>query len=157
MYELIRKDWIESRKSGDKFKAEKLGLIISEVKLKESSLELSKEEKKLLEKDGKRDIDAITEYVIKQGIKNLRELVQVKQKCESYDEERELTILLQYVTTGPQLNEIELSEVIDAIITENNASSMKDMKIVMSELKDKYDGRYDPKLAGPLAKQKLIG
>ena len=90
----------------------------------------------------------------------------VKQRKESYEiymqsgrtelAEKELCeqkVLERYLPT--QMSEDELHNLIDKIIADTSASSMRDMGKVMGALKKDYDGQYDNKTASEYIKSKL--
>ena len=54
-----------------------------------------------------------------------------------------------------QLNETELTEIINTTITELNASSMKDMGTVISEVNKKVSGRAEGRIIAEIIKYKL--
>jgi len=54
-----------------------------------------------------------------------------------------------------QLNETELMEIINTTITELNASSMKDMGNVISEVNKKVSGRAEGRIIAQIVKNKL--
>lgn len=89
-----------------------------------------------------------------------------KQRKESYDiyvqanreelankELAEKVILDEYLPK--MLSEDELNSVVDSIIAETNASTMKDMGNVMKTLSTKYSNQYDGKLASTIIRGKL--
>ena len=78
----------------------------------------------------------------------------VKQRMESADiykknerlelakkEEYEISVIRNFMPS--QLSNEEVKTIIDKIIHDNNASSIKDMGVVMAELKKKYSGQLD--------------
>ena len=54
-----------------------------------------------------------------------------------------------------QLNETELTEIINTTITELNASTMKDMGTVISEVNKKVSGRAEGRIIAEIVKNKL--
>jgi len=68
-------------------------------------------------------------------------------------EEYEISIIRNFMPT--QLSDEEVKTIIDKIIQDNNASSIKDMGVVMAELKKKYSGQLDFGAAGKLIKELL--
>ena len=54
-----------------------------------------------------------------------------------------------------QINETELTEIINITITELNASSMKDMGTVISEVNKKVSGRAEGRIIAQMVKNKL--
>ena len=92
----------------------------------------------------------------------------VKQRQESMDiysragrheladkEQQEMFVLKNYLPKT--LSEEELKAVIDALIVELGAQSMKDMGRVMKALGEKYPNQYDGKSASAYIKGKLQG
>ena len=90
----------------------------------------------------------------------------VKQRMESADiykknerlelakkEEYEISVIRNFMPS--QLSNEEVKTIIDKIIHDNNASSIKDMGVVMAELKKKYSGQLDFGAAGKLIKELL--
>ena len=90
----------------------------------------------------------------------------VKQRVESADiykknerlelakkEEYEISIIRNFMPT--QLSDDEVKTIINKIINDNNASSIKDMGVVMAELKKEYSGQLDFGAAGKMIKDIL--
>ena len=90
----------------------------------------------------------------------------VKQRVESADiykknerlelakkEEYEISIIRNFMPT--QLSDDEVKTIINKIIKDNNASSIKDMGVVMAELKKEYSGQLDFGKAGKMIKDIL--
>lgn len=53
------------------------------------------------------------------------------------------------------LDNNELTAIIDALISETGAKTMKEMGLVMKELSTKYSGQYDGKTASTIIREKL--
>ena len=141
----IYQDYIEALKQKDKFKADFLSFIRAE--LKNAAIELRKdtlsddEVLKVLQKQRKR-LEDTKESVEKALREDLRESV-----------ERELAFLSEYL---PQpLSEEETERIIQEVIGDTGASSMKDMGKVMKEVLQKTAGRVDPKKVSQIVKNKL--
>ena len=90
----------------------------------------------------------------------------IKQRKESADiyekagrlellesENKEIEIISCFLPK--QMTNVEISEAIDKIIKETNASSIKDMGSLMSKLKRDYAGRCDFSLVAKIAREKL--
>ena len=90
----------------------------------------------------------------------------IKQRKESADiykkagrlellesEKKEIEIISDFLPK--QMTNTEISEAIDKIIKETNASSIKDMGNLMSKLKNDYAGRCDFSLVAKFAREKL--
>jgi len=148
--EKITKDYMEAMKNKDSFRAEVLSFLRSAIKYKE--IELREKGKELSDED---IID-----VINKEIKKRKEAIELYKKGERIDlaekEEKELKILEEYLPK--QLTEDELREVIDRIIKEVNAESIKDlgkvMKSAVSELKGRADNTIIRKIAEELLSKK---
>lgn len=74
----------------------------------------------------------------------------IQSNVESNDAVFEKAMLLKFLPK--QLDELELRDVISKIIVDNSINNKKKMGIIMKQLKEKYDGQYDGKLAS-----KIIG
>ena len=90
----------------------------------------------------------------------------IKQRKESADiyekagrvellesENKEIEIISCFLPK--QMTDVEISEAIEKIIKETNASSIKDMGSLMSKLKRDYAGRCDFSLVAKIAREKL--
>lgn len=141
----IYKDYIEAFKAKDKHKLEFLSFIRSELKnqainLKKEKLEdqealavLKKQQRRLLE--AKKDISQSQRADL---IENL---------------EKEIALIGRYLP--PPLSDQEIGQIIDEVISQTNASSLKDMGKVMKEVLAKVGVRADSKKVSSLVKEKL--
>ena len=90
----------------------------------------------------------------------------IKQRKESADiyekagrlellesENKEIEIISCFLPK--QMTNVEISEAIEKIIKETNASSIKDMGNIMANLKKEYAGRCDFSLVAKIAREKL--
>ena len=68
-------------------------------------------------------------------------------------EQDEIEIISQFLPK--QLNKIETEELVFKIIKEHNIKSLKDMGLLMGELKKNYAGTIDMALAGKISKNQL--
>ncbi len=133
-----------SLKSGDKFKASTLRLIVSELKLEEKnkSSELTSEESvTIMAKMIKQRKDSITQF----ESANRLELAQ--------KEKDEIGIIQTFLPE--QISDADLSSLIEEIIKETGAESIKDMGKVMGTLKPKIVGKADPGVASSIVKKLL--
>ncbi len=141
----IYQDYLQALRDKDKQKRDFLSLIRSD--LKNQAINLKKE---------KLD-DNETLLVLKKAKKRLLDAKESIAKSERSDLlgdlEKELKILSQYL---PQpLSESELAEVVNKVINELSASSMKDMGGVMKEVLARVGVRADSKKVSSLVKEKL--
>ena len=88
---------------------------------------------------------------------------QRKESADIYEKAGRLELLesenkeIEIISCFPpkQMTNVEISEAIEKIIKETNASSIKDMGSLMSKLKRDYAGRCDFSLVAKIAREKL--
>ncbi|PLX72356.1 MAG: glutamyl-tRNA amidotransferase [Desulfuromonas sp.] len=127
--------------------SERLGtlrMVISAIKNKE------------IDKKGELD-DAAVIDVLSSFVKQRREAADVYRKNDRLDmaesEERELAIVQEFLPA--QLDEAELKQLVDDVVAELGAESMKDMGRVMKVLTEQTKGRADGRLVSDLVRAKL--
>ena len=133
-----------SLKSGDKFKASTLRLIVSELKLEEKnkSSELTSEESvTIMARMIKQRKDSITQF----ESANRLELAQ--------KEKDEIGIIQTFLPE--QISDEDLSNLIEEIIKKTGAESIKDMGKVMGALKPRIVGKAAPGFASSIVKKLL--
>ena len=133
-----------SLKSGDKFKASTLRLIVSELKLEEKNKasEITSEESvTIMARMIKQRKDSITQF----ESANRLELAQ--------KEKDEIGIIQTFLPE--QISDEDLSSLIEEIIKETGAESIKDMGKVMGALKPRIVGKADPGIASSIVKKLL--
>lgn len=143
MLKQIKIDQLAARKSGDKQKAAVLTTLISEVEL--------------MSRTAGKDVDVVT-LVIKKLIKNIDICISLLKDASNTDgsadhyvnQLKEKSILEEYLPK--QLDEVSLTNIISEIIS----AVGKNTGSVMKELKLKYSGQYDGKMASEIVK-KLVG
>jgi uncharacterized protein len=72
----------------------------------------------------------------------------------SQQEDEEIVIISKFLPE--QLSEEEISKICQEIVKKTNSSSIKDMGLCMSELKNKYSSQVDFSIAGRVLKELLI-
>ncbi len=101
--------------------------------------------------------DAVVIDVLSSFVKQRREAADVYRKNDRPDmadtEEIELAIAQEFLPA--QLSEEEVSSLVDEVVAELAAESMKDMGQVMKVLTEKTKGRADGKLVSNLVRAKL--
>ncbi len=101
--------------------------------------------------------DAVVIDVLSSFVKQRREAADVYRKNDRPDmadtEEVELAIAQEFLPA--QLSEEEVSSLVDEVVAELAAESMKDMGQVMKVLTEKTKGRADGKLVSNLVRAKL--
>lgn len=127
--------------------SERLGtvrMLISAIKNKE------------IEKREELDDSTVIE-VLSSFVKQRREAAAVYRNNDRADmaesEEREMLIAQEFLPA--QLSEDEVRSLVDAVVTELAAESMKDMGQVMKVLTEKTKGRADGRLVSDLVRAKL--
>ena len=140
----LQEDLKSSMKNKDAIKKSVITLIRSSIKQYEvdNRVELGDEEiTDLIAKQLKQTRDSRDEFA-KAGREDLVE------KADA-----EIEILKEYLPQ--QLSEEELNEIVISTISEVGATSMKDMKNIMSSIMPKVKGRADGKLINELVKKNL--
>ena len=102
--------------------------------------------------------DAAVTAIMSTMVKQRREAAEAFRNGDRLElaekEEVELVILQSFLPE--QLSEDEVRELVDSVVTELGANSMKDMGGVMKLLTEKTRGRADGKLVSELVKKRLM-
>lgn len=140
LIEQIKNDQIEARKARDTFKATTLTTLYSEAAM-------------VGKNDGNRTTnDSEVIAVVKKFLKGIEESI-AAYPGEANELLAEKQILTTYLPS--QFSDEKLSDIIDCIIVANNITEMKQMGLVMKELKSQFDGQFDGKTASSLVRSKL--
>ena len=131
-------------KSGEKFRASTLRLIVSALKLEEKNKAKALTDNEALE---------ILTKMIKQRKHSISQFETANRMELAQKEKDEIEIIQNYLPE--QLSEEELSVLIKEVIKETNAESIKDMGKVMGILKPKITGKADAGIASGLVKKLL--
>ena len=131
-------------KSGKKFRASTLRLIVSALKLEEKNKAKALTDNEALE---------ILTKMIKQRKDSISQFETANRMELAQKEKDEIEIIQNYLPE--QLSEEELSVLIKEVIKEINAESIKDMGKVMGILKPKITGKADAGIASGLVKKLL--
>ncbi|MEK7989931.1 MAG: GatB/YqeY domain-containing protein [Thiotrichaceae bacterium] len=101
--------------------------------------------------------DAQVIAVLDKMLKQRRDSIEQYEKAQRQDladqEKYEVGIIQTYLPQ--QLTEAELNQIIEAVITETGAASVKDLGKVMGMIKPKVQGRADMKAVSQQIKQRL--
>ena len=145
MLEKITKDIVESMKNKDTLRLQTLRML-------KGSIDLERINKKL---DKVSDDDIVV--IIGKQIKTRKESIAEFEKGNRQDlidkTNEEIKILEEYMPE--QLSEEEINNIIETIIKEVNATSIKDMGSVMREASAKLKGKADMSLVSSIIKSKL--
>ena len=126
--------------------------------IKKSVITLIRSSIKQYEVDNRVELgdDEIVDLIAKQ-LKQTRDSREEFKKAGREDlvskAEAEIEVLKEYLPQ--QLSEEELNEIVISTISELGATSMKDMKTVMSSIMSKVKGRADGKLINELVRKNL--
>ena len=131
-------------KSGEKFRASTLRLIVSALKLEEKNKAKALTDNEALE---------ILTKMIKQRKDSISQFETANRMELAQKEKDEIEIIQNYLPE--QLSDEELSVLINEVIKEINAESIKDMGKVMGILKPKITGKADAGIASGLVKKFL--
>ena len=145
MLDRITKDIVDAMKNKDTLK-------LSTLRLLKGAIDLEKINKKL---DTISDEDIVV--IISKQIKTRKESIAEFEKWNRTDlidqTKKEIEILSSYM---PELlSEEEVTKIIDEAIVKVNASTIKDMGLVMKEVSAKLKGRADMSLVSSIIKNKL--
>ena len=145
MLERITNDIKEAMKSKDTLKLQTLRML-------KGSIDLERINKKL-EKVSDEDIIVIIGKQIKTRKESIVEFEKGNRQDLIDQTNEEIKILSSYMPE--QLSEEEIIDIIDNIIKEVNATSIKDMGSVMKEASSKLKGKADMSLVSSIIKNKL--
>lgn len=142
--ERLQEDWKDSMKAKDKVRSSTISMaraaVLQAEKVDNRTLD-DEEIVEVLSREVKRRKEAITEF--EKG--NRQDLVDQTNS--------EIEILLEYLPK--QLTEEEIADIVQQVIYETGANSIRDMGKVMSAAMPKLKGRADGTLVSLLVKQNL--
>ena len=140
----IESDLKEARLARDDERRDALSLILNSLRQAQKELQrpLSEEEElQVLQRERKRRVEAAEAF--RAGGR--------EERAEA--EERELALLQGYMPE--QLSEEEIEEIIDDVISEVGATSIRDLGRVMAGVMHQVSGRADGSTVNQLVKEKL--
>ena len=143
--EQILKDLSASMKKRDKDRVKVLRFLQSSVKNKE--IELRPES--LTDSH----VVAVLKKQIKQGKESLEHYKKADYKKQASEEEFQLSVLESYLPKALSLE--ELTQIVNQVILEIKAQSLKDMGPVMKAALDKAKGFADGKVLSQIVREKL--
>jgi len=145
LHDKIYQDYVSAMKAKDKFKVEFLSFVRGHLQNK--SIELKKE---------KLDDNEVLAVLTKQKkqLEDAKSQMESSGRPEMIDKtEKELLVIGEYFPEA--MSEQEVLEIIEKVISESGASSMKDMGAVMKEVLAKVGARADSKIVSSIVKDKL--
>jgi len=140
----INQDLMSALKAGDKLRVGILRMLKSQFKYKEIEIGRALSEQ---------DVIQILNTSVKKGQESM-ELFEKGGRNDLFEKEaKEVEIIKEYLPEP--LSNAELAEVISHAITQVEASSAKDMGIVMKSVMNEYLGRVDGKEVQKLVREQL--
>ena len=144
MIQRIEKELAEAIRAQDELRRDTLRLILAALRAAEKKLlrPLSTDEElQVLQRERKRRIEAAEAF--RAGDRPER----------AEREEAELTVLQEYMP--PPLSEAELEEIVDNVIAEVGATSIRDLGRVMADVMPQVSGRADGSVVSQLVREAL--
>ena len=131
-------------KSGEKDRLSVIRMLISEIKKVQidKKKELSDEE-----------IIQVLQRYAKQRKESIKQYREAGREDLAQKEETELKVVQEFLPKP--LSEEEIEKIIEQVIAETGASSMKDMGRVMKSVMEKIKGRADGSVVSSIVKKKL--
>ncbi|MCX7927349.1 MAG: GatB/YqeY domain-containing protein [Candidatus Omnitrophica bacterium] len=145
--EKILNDFKEAMKAKDSVRVSTLSFLRAAL----SYAALEKKKKNLDDVE----VAAVIQKLIKQRQDSIAQFTAGGRTDLAEKETKELAILKEYLPA--QLSEEEINSIIETVIAELGASSLKDMGRVMKEVTTRTAGRADGKLISDLVRKKLTG
>jgi uncharacterized protein YqeY len=140
----LQEEMKAAMKSGDKEKLSTVRMLISEIK------KVQIDQKKELTDE---EIIQILQRYAKQRKESIKQYKEAGREDLAEKEERELKIVQEFLPK--QLSEEEIKKIVEEVINETGASSMKDMGRVMKAVMEKVKGRAEGSVVSSIVKEKL--
>ena len=144
MKEQLLQDLKEAMREKDTIKKDAITM------LRASILQVEKDTQKTLNDD---EICAIVAKEVKKRKESLKEYEEANREDIVESLKREIEVLSKYLPE--QLTKEEIEKLVEQAIVESQATSMRDMGKVMSNLRPKTAGKADGKLVSDIVKEKL--
>jgi len=142
--EQIQEDMKSALRAKDKQRLGAIRLMLSEIKRREVDERITLNDSQVIDVFAK---------MLKQRRDSLSQYEAAGRQDLAAQESFEIALIQSYM---PQpLNEAELTNMIDSVLSEVGATSVKDMAKAMKILKDRLQGRADMKTVGAMVKQRL--
>ena len=145
--EKINESIKDSMKNKDSLRLESLRSIKSAILLEKTKSSISSE-------IDEASILKILQKLVKQRSDSAKIYLDQNRKDLADVENAQLKIISEFLPE--QLSELEVNEIVDSVIKEINASSIKDMGSVIKHVNHKVSGRAEGRLVAELVKVKLL-
>ncbi len=99
------------------------------------------------------DVTQVIQKMIKQRLESIKQYCAGNRNDLADKEQQEIDVLQKYLPEA--LSETEIDNIIDQVITQTGASSMRDIGKLMGQLKAQLQGRADMSLVSTKVKEKL--
>lgn len=135
---------------------EKEQVAVSTIRLIMAALkdrDISAREKNKGEGLDDREILGMLQSMIKQRLESAKTYNEAGRDDLAEREEAEIDVIRSFMPK--QLDENEMTEVVEGLISETGANDIKDMGKIMGALKTKYAGQVDMSRAGAIVRKKL--
>ncbi len=144
--ETIKNEMKSAMKAGDKKRLGVIRLILAAIKQREvdERIELDNEQ-----------VIVVLDKMLKQRRESIRQYRDAGRDDLAEVEEAEIIVIQEFLPES--LTDDEIDSIIEAVVSETGASSIRDMGKVMAALKPKMQGRADMSLVSAKIKQKLAG
>ena len=100
-----------------------------------------------------KDVITIVQKMLKQRKDSIQQFKDANRDDLVEKEQAEVEIISKYMPE--QLSETEVTDIVETVISETGADSMKDMGKLMGALKTKLDGKADMSFVNQIIRQKL--
>ncbi len=140
----LQEEMKTAMKSGDKERLSVIRMLISEIK------KVQIDKKKELSDD---EIIQVLQRYAKQRKESIKQYREAGREDLAQKEEAELKVVQEFLPKP--LSEEEIEKIVDQVIAETGASSMKDMGRVMKSVMEKIKGRADGSVVSSIVKKKL--
>lgn len=140
----IEQELKEARLARDDARRDALSLLLSALRSAEKDLQrtLSEDESlQVLQRERKKRVEAIDAYTA------------AGRAAQAAGERLELEVIEEFMPD--QLDEDELEEIVDNVIAEVGATSMRDLGRVMADVMPQVSGRADGSVVSQLVREKL--
>jgi hypothetical protein len=144
--EQIRSDMKDAMRAREKDRLSVIRMLLAAIQIREIDAREELADNEVLQ---------VVEKLIKQRKDSAKQYADVGRADREAAELSEAEILKTYMPE--QLSEAELTVMLDEVLTETGASSMKDMGAVMAALRERAQGRADMGSLSGLVKQRLAG
>lgn len=146
--EKLKEQMIVAMKSKDSTTLSAIRMIISKIKEKE----INARDNNIVEL-GENEIILLMQSMLKQRLDSINEYLKGNRQDLADKEMLEVNIIKQFMPT--QLNEAEISNVVDEAIQNVNPKDIKEIGKVIAYVKEKYALVVDMSLVSKIAKEKL--